>query len=88
MRPLLHDYLKTNPTAVSDIDNSAAQALRSIYLLLNEKGIRLVVAQVLDDVKVESRGYGLRRLFGEDAFYDTLVDVVTACQHHLAKGVK
>jgi hypothetical protein len=49
--------------------------LRSIFGILQGKGIRLVVAQVLDDVREESR-YKLRQLFGEDAFYDTLDDVV------------
>jgi hypothetical protein len=44
---------------------------------LKDKGIRLVVAQVMEDVKEESR-YNLRQLFGEDAFYDTLEDVVKA----------
>ena len=34
-----------------------------------------MVAQVLDDVREESR-YNLRQLFGEDAFYDTLDDVI------------
>jgi sulfate permease, SulP family len=62
-------------SAVDDVDYSAAETLRSIFGILKEKGIRLVVAQVLDDVREESR-YKLRQLFGEDAFYDTLDDVV------------
>jgi MFS superfamily sulfate permease-like transporter len=66
-------------SAVDDVDYSAAETLRSIFATLKDKGIRLVVAQVLDDVKAESR-YNLRQLFGEDAFYDTLEDVVEAYQ--------
>jgi len=62
-------------SAVDDVDYSAAETLRSIFATLKEKGIRLVVAQVLDDVRETSR-YRLRELFGEDAFYDTLDDVV------------
>ena len=62
-------------SAVDDVDYSAAETLRSIFGILQGKGIRLVVAQVLDDVREESR-YKLRQLFGEDAFYDTLDDVV------------
>jgi high affinity sulfate transporter 1 len=61
-------------SAVGDVDYSAAETLRSIYGILKEKGIRLVITQVMDDVKAESR-YQLRQLFGEDAFYDTLEDV-------------
>jgi MFS superfamily sulfate permease-like transporter len=66
-------------SAIDDVDYSAAETLRSIFAILKEKGIRLVVAQVMDDVKEESR-YNLRQLFGEDAFYDTLEDVVKAYQ--------
>jgi uncharacterized membrane protein len=42
-----------------------------------EQGIRLVVAQVMDDVRDESR-YQLDQLFGKDAFFETLQDVVDA----------
>ena len=62
-------------SAVDDVDYSAAETLRSIFATLKDKGIRLVVAQVLDDVREESR-YNLRQLFGEEAFYDTLDDVI------------
>jgi len=62
-------------SAVDDVDYSAAETLRSIFATLKEQGIRLVVAQVLDDVREASR-YRLRNLFGEDAFYDTLDDVL------------
>jgi len=62
-------------SAVDDVDYSAAETLRSIFSTMKEKGVRLVVAQVLDDVREENR-YKLRQLYGEDAFYDTLDDVV------------
>lgn len=63
-------------SAVDDVDYSAAETIRSLYEMLKNKGIRLVVAQVLEDVEAESR-YQLRELFGEDAFYDTLGNVLT-----------
>ena len=62
-------------SSVDDVDYSAAETLRSLFAILKDKGIRLVVAQVLDDVRDQSR-YELRQLFGEDAFYDTLEDVM------------
>jgi high affinity sulfate transporter 1 len=74
-------------SAVDDVDYSAAETLRSIFATLKDKGIRLVVAQVLDDVKAESR-YNLRQLFGEDAFYDTLEDVVKAYQQQTGAAGK
>jgi len=68
-------WLCLDASAVDDVDYSAAETLRSLFVILKDKGIRLVVAQVLDDVREESR-YNLRQLFGEDAFYDTLEDVM------------
>ena len=68
-------WLCLDASAVDDVDYSAAETLRSLFTILKDKGIRLVVAQVLDDVRDQSR-YELRQLFGEDAFYDTLEDVM------------
>ena len=62
-------------SAVDDVDFTAAEALRAIFASLKGKGVRLVVAQVLADVVAESR-HQLRQLFGEDAFYATLDDVL------------
>jgi high affinity sulfate transporter 1 len=63
-------------SAVDDVDYSAAETLRSLFAVLKEKGVRLVVAQVLDDVRETSR-YRLRELFGEEVFYATLDDVLS-----------
>jgi len=68
-------WLCLDASAVDDVDYSAGETLRSLCTLLKNKGIRLVVAQVLDDVNEKGR-YNLRQLFGEDAFYDTLEHVM------------
>ena len=73
--------------AVDDVDYTAAETLRSLFGILKEKGIRLVVAQVLDDVKAESR-YHLSQLFGEDAFYETLGDVMKAYRQQMGMEAK
>jgi MFS superfamily sulfate permease-like transporter len=70
-------WLCIDASAVDDVDFSAAETLRSLFGILRDKGIRLVVAQVMEDVREESR-YQLGQLFGEDAFYDSLQDVVEA----------
>ena len=62
-------------SALDDVDFTAAEALRVIFASLKGKGVRLVVAQVLADVAAESC-YQLWQLFGEDAFYATLDDVL------------
>jgi MFS superfamily sulfate permease-like transporter len=72
--------------AVDDVDYSAAETLRSLFGILREKGIRLVVAQVLDDVKAESR-YHLRQLFGEETFYETLGEVVKDFRQQMGEKV-
>ena len=76
-------WLCIDASAVDDVDYSAAETLRSLYEILKDKGVRIVVAQVMDDVKQESR-YKLRELFGEDAFFDTLDDVMEAFRQEMA----
>ena len=63
------------------MDYSSAETLRLLDRILDEKGIRLVIAQVMEDVKAKSR-YELDRLFGRDDFYNTLGDVIRAYRKH------
>ena len=76
-------WLCIDASAVDDVDYSAAETLRSLYGILKDKGVRIVVAQVMDDVRQESR-YKLQELFGEDAFFDTLDDVMEAFRQEMA----
>jgi len=62
-------------SAIDDVDYSAAETLRSVYRELQAKGIHLVVAGVLDEVKTSAL-YRFEELFGKDAFYDGLEDVM------------
>jgi MFS superfamily sulfate permease-like transporter len=70
-------WLCIDASAVDDVDYSAAEALRGLDPVLREKGIRLVVAQLMEDLRKQSR-YRVNQLFGEDAFYESLTDVVAA----------
>jgi MFS superfamily sulfate permease-like transporter len=72
-------WLCIDASAVDDVDYSAAETLRSLLTLLQERGVRLVVAQVMEDVRERSRNE-LLQLFGEQAFYETLGQVVQAYQ--------
>ncbi len=65
-------------TAVDDIDFSAAATLREIYVSLKGKGIRLVLAEVANDIHGESDRSGLTDLIGNDGFYETIRDVEEA----------
>jgi MFS superfamily sulfate permease-like transporter len=80
-------WLCLDASAVDDVDFSAAETLRSIFVTLKEKGIRLVVAQVMEDVREESL-YHLDQLFGKDAFYVTLEDVVNAFRQETGAELK
>jgi hypothetical protein len=62
---------------VDDVDYSAAETIRSIFPILNDRGVRLVLAQVMEDVKERSR-YELILLFGGHTAYDSLEQVVRA----------
>jgi len=66
-------------SAVDDVDYSAAETIRSLHKILTNKGIRLVVAQVLEDVKATS-SYQMRQLFGNDAMFDTLGEMTKEYQ--------
>ena len=68
-------WLCLEASAIDDVDYSAAETLRSVHARLKAKGIRLVVAEVMEDVKAASR-YRFMEVFGEDAFYDSLDDVI------------
>jgi high affinity sulfate transporter 1 len=71
-------WLCIDASAVPDVDYSAAETLRSLFAALDERGIRLVVAEVLE-VDPDDR-YELQKLFGKDALYGTLDEVVEAYQ--------
>jgi sulfate permease, SulP family len=71
-------WLCIDATAVDDIDFSAAATLREIYISLKGKSIRLVFAEVADDIHRELDRSGLANLIGNDGFYETIKDVEEA----------
>jgi len=75
-------WLCIDASAIDDIDYSAAETLRSVHAKLKARGIRLVVAEVMEDVKTHAR-YRFQELFGEDAFYDRLEDVMKQYREQL-----
>ena len=74
-------WLCIDMAAVDDVDYTAAETLRALHASLNQQGIRVVVAQVLEDVRASSR-YHFAELYGEDAFYQAIGDVVEAYREH------
>jgi SulP family sulfate permease len=70
-------WLCIDASAIDDVDYSGAETLRSVHQTLRARGVRLVVAMVLEEVRTRSR-YQLAQVLGEDAFFDTLNDAVEA----------
>ena len=64
--------------AVDDVDFTAAETLLSICGLLKEQGIRLVFANVSNDVRTELDRSGLTERVCEEAYYATVDDVLNA----------
>jgi len=78
-------WLCIDASAVDDVDYTAADTLRSLFATLKEKGIHVVLAHVMEDVKESSRSR-LNELFGEDAIYDKLKEVVRAYRQGTAES--
>jgi MFS superfamily sulfate permease-like transporter len=64
--------------AIDDIDFSAAATLRETCRLLQEKGVRLVLAEAAPDIIHELARSELTDLIGQDAIFETLDDVEAA----------
>ncbi|MBJ7553468.1 SulP family inorganic anion transporter [Marinomonas spartinae] len=69
--------------AVDDIDFTSAKTLSSLYEALQTQTIRLVFAEVADNVRMELDRSGLTQLIGAGAYYETVADVVDAFQKHV-----
>ncbi len=74
-------WLCLDASAIDDVDYSAAETIRSVHAMLKAKGIRLIVGEVMQDLKGKTR-YQLTELLGADAFYDHLEDVVKQYRQH------
>lgn len=72
-------------SAVDDVDFSAAETLRSLHGILDAQGVRLVFAEVMDDVRSEYREQ-LKSLVEEGAIYPTIEDVVRAYRKDAKAG--
>lgn len=73
--PLL--WFCLDASAVPDIDFSAAETLREIHGILKGRGIRFVWANVIGPLKTELDKYEITELFGKDAFYHNISEVLS-----------
>ena len=78
------EWFCLDATAIDDIDFSAAETFREVYLKLAERSVRLVVAGVSAEVRILLSRYGLIEKLGEAAFYETFEETLEAYQRHTA----
>jgi sulfate permease, SulP family len=71
-------WICVDAVALPDIDYSGGETIRQLYGELHERGIRLVVAEPMEDVTRLLDRYGLTALLGADAIYPTVRDAVDA----------
>jgi SulP family sulfate permease len=71
-------WLCLDCVAISDVDFTAAAAVRQVHAQLAAAGVRLVFTEVLDPVRTELDRYGITQLIGSDAYFATPQDVLRA----------
>ena len=64
--------------AVDDVDFTAAEALGRIHARLTAQGIRVVLCEVVEEVRSELDRSDLTHRLGEDAFFSTPAEVMAA----------
>jgi SulP family sulfate permease len=73
-------WLCVDAAAIDEVDWSGGATIRQSIAQLKERNVRLVFAEVEDDVRAELDGYGVTKLVGEDAFYSSVAAVMVAYQ--------
>jgi len=71
-------WLCIDAAAMPDVDFSAGQVLIELQRALQERGVRLVAAELDDDVRRELRIYGIEDAAGSDAFFSTVQEALEA----------
>lgn len=75
-------WICIDASAVDDVDYSAAKTIHSLNRMLQEKEIRLVVAQTMLDVVHDSQFY-FRTLLEEGMFFRTLAEMMSSYQQYV-----
>jgi high affinity sulfate transporter 1 len=71
-------WLCLDAAAMFDVDFTGAETLRSSFSQLDARGVRLVVAEMSDEVRALLDRYGEPPVVPKDAQYETVNDVVDA----------
>jgi MFS superfamily sulfate permease-like transporter len=71
-------WLCLDAAAIGDVDYTAAAVLRRIVAREQKAGVRVVLSNVVDDVRAELDRYGITALIGADGVFDTSGEVLAA----------
>ncbi|HYB01950.1 MAG TPA: SulP family inorganic anion transporter [Ktedonobacteraceae bacterium] len=74
--------------AITYLDFTAADTFQQIYKTLQKRGVTLVLANVVVNVKKELDHYGLTDLIGEQYFFDSLPEILNAYQREMKTVVE
>jgi high affinity sulfate transporter 1 len=73
-------WLCIDAAAIDDVDWSGGATIRQSLSQLKERDVRLVFAEVADNVRAELDTYEVTKLVGEDAYYTSVAAVMAAYQ--------
>jgi high affinity sulfate transporter 1 len=71
-------WLCLDAVAVGDVDFTGGEVLRGLHAVAQERGVRLVLAEVAAPVRAELNRDGVTDLVGADAFFEPVADAVDA----------
>lgn len=71
---------------IGDVDFSGGQTLLDLADEMQQAGTRMVFAEMTDDVRAELDRYGVSDAIGQDAYFDTPVDVMEAFRSARPQG--
>jgi MFS superfamily sulfate permease-like transporter len=73
-------WLCVDAAAIDDVDWSGGATIRQSIAQLRERNVRLIFAEVADNVRAELDRYEVTKLVGEDAYYRSVAAVMVAYQ--------
>ena len=79
-------WLGIDASSIADVDFSGAETLRELAGSLRERDTRLLLAEAPPDVRAELDRYGLTEVIGEDAFFDSVADMIEAYRSRTAES--
>ena len=72
------DWICIDAGAISDIDYSGSKTLAEVHKTLDERHVRLVLADVCDDVRAQLDLYGLSTELGSDGVFGSVGEAIEA----------